>query len=125
MRISDWGSDVCSSDLLPPLIYGGGQEQGMRSVTLSPALCVGLGVAAKLMRDRAESDAAHVDDLWSRAVELFANWRINGSVMNRYHRHLIIRSEGLDCARLMAESRVITFSLRRTWHSGSGQTSHN
>src|SRR3546814_6247380 len=60
---------------LPPLIYGGGQEQGMRSGTLSPALCVGLGVAAKLMRDRAESDAAHVDALWSRAVELFANWR--------------------------------------------------
>src|SRR3546814_5813783 len=44
---------------LPPLIYGGGQEQGMRSGTLSPALCVGLGVAAKLMRDRVESDAAH------------------------------------------------------------------
>src|SRR3546814_16425932 len=57
---------------LPPLIYGGGQEQGMRSGTLSPALCVGLGVASKLMRARAESDAAHVDALWSRAVALFA-----------------------------------------------------
>src|SRR3546814_161849 len=96
---------------LPPLIYGGGQEQGMRSGTLSPALCVGLGVAAKLMRDRAESDAAHVDALWSRAVELFANWRINGSVMNRYHGNLNIRREGLDAARLMSECREIAFSL--------------
>src|SRR3546814_1132253 len=108
MRISDWGSDVCSSDLLPPLIYGGGQEQGMRSGTLSPALCVGLGVAAKLMRDRAESDAAHVDALWSRAVELFANWRINGSVMNRYHGNLNIRREGLDAARMMSAERKST-----------------
>src|SRR3546814_10646942 len=42
---------------LPLPIYGGGQEQGMRSGTLSPALCVGRGVAAKLMRDRVGSDA--------------------------------------------------------------------
>src|SRR3546814_19757024 len=135
MRISDWSSDVCPSDLgvgalwlregleLPPLIYGGGQEQGMRSGTLSPALCVGLGVAAKLMRDRAESDAAHVDALWSRAVELFANWRINGSVMNRYHGNLNIRREGLDAARLMSECRDIAFSLGSACASGSGPAS--
>ena len=31
-----------------PLLHGGGQEQGLRSGTLSPALCVGLGEAAHL-----------------------------------------------------------------------------
>ena len=32
---------------LRPLISGGGQELGLRSGTLSPALCVGLGEACK------------------------------------------------------------------------------
>ena len=34
-----------------PLIHGGGQEQGLRSGTLSPALCAGFGAAAKLADD--------------------------------------------------------------------------
>ena len=33
-----------------PFIHGGGQEQGLRSGTLSPALCVGFGAAATLAR---------------------------------------------------------------------------
>lgn len=33
---------------LSPLFHGGGQERGMRSGTLSPALCVGFGEAAAL-----------------------------------------------------------------------------
>jgi cysteine desulfurase len=31
-----------------PLLHGGGQEQGLRSGTLAPALCVGMGEAARL-----------------------------------------------------------------------------
>ena len=31
-----------------PLINGGGQEKGLRSGTLSPSLCVGLGEASRL-----------------------------------------------------------------------------
>ena len=37
---------------LAPLLHGGDQEGG-RSGTLSPALCAGFGVAARLMRERA------------------------------------------------------------------------
>ena len=35
-----------------PIIHGGGQEMGIRSGTLSPALCVGFGAAAKLASER-------------------------------------------------------------------------
>lgn len=35
---------------LTPLISGGGQERGMRSGTLSPALCVGMGAAARVAK---------------------------------------------------------------------------
>ena len=31
-----------------PLVNGGGQEKGLRSGTLSPSLCVGLGEASRL-----------------------------------------------------------------------------
>ncbi|KQS01414.1 aminotransferase [Sphingomonas sp. Leaf357] len=53
---------------LEPLMHGGGQEAGGRSGTLSPALCVGFGVAARLMAELKEADAAHVDGLWRAAM---------------------------------------------------------
>ena len=109
---------------LPPLMFGGGQEQGMRSGTLSPALCVGLGQAAKLMGERVEADAVHVGALWERAVELFAGWNVNGSTGRRYHGNLNIRREGLDAGRLMSECRDIAFSLGSACASGSGRSSH-
>lgn len=109
---------------LPPLLYGGGQEQGLRSGTLSPALCTGFGVAAKLMRERFEADAIHVGALWARAVELFSGWVINGSTSNRYHGNLNIRREGLDAGRLMSECRNIAISLGSACASGSGRSSH-
>ena len=36
-------------NLLEPLIYGGGQQNGLRSGTIPTALCVGLGAAAELL----------------------------------------------------------------------------
>ncbi len=50
-----------------PLIHGGGQERGMRSGTLSPALCVGFGAAAKLAAERCDRDYDHVQRLWAAA----------------------------------------------------------
>lgn len=41
---------------LEPLINGGGQERGMRSGTLSPALVVGLGKAAELAKKEMKED---------------------------------------------------------------------
>lgn len=46
-----------------PLISGGGQEKGLRSGTLAPHLCVGLGEAAKLAIQDMDSDREHVDRL--------------------------------------------------------------
>ncbi len=63
---------------LTPLIHGGGQEQGLRSGTLSPALCAGFGAAAKLAVERMEADTAHVDALWRRAMDMLPEWSLNG-----------------------------------------------
>lgn len=109
---------------LPPLMHGGGQEGGLRSGTLSPALCAGFGAAATLLRDRRGEDAAHVAMLWDRAQGLFADWTVNGSRTHRYPGNLNVRREGLDAARLLSECRNVSFSLGSACASGSGRPSH-
>jgi cysteine desulfurase len=108
-----------------PLIHGGGQEQGLRSGTLSPALCVGFGTAAKLANERSTRDYDHVQKLWRAAVHaLGPGWTINGCTECRYHGNLNIRREGVDAARLVADLRDIAFSLGSACASGSGRPSH-
>lgn len=109
---------------LAPQMLGGGQEQGMRSGTLSPALCAGFGAAAKLAAERMEMDAAHVAMLWDRATSAFADWTINGATMERYKGNLNIRRDGVDAARLISECRNIAFSTGSACASGSGRPSH-
>jgi cysteine desulfurase len=109
---------------LQPLIRGGGQEFGLRSGTLSPALCAGFGAAARIARERMEQDATHVERLWSIARPLFADWTLNGSDKHRWHGNINIRRKGLDGARLISELRRIAFSAGSACASGSGRPSH-
>jgi cysteine desulfurase len=109
---------------LQPLMHGGGQEQGLRSGTLSPALCAGFGAAAKLAGERMGADAVHVARLWDRSVAAFSDWTINGPVTHRYKGNLNIRRDGVDVARLMSECRNIAFSAGSACASGSGRPSH-
>ncbi|WP_353203544.1 cysteine desulfurase family protein [Sphingomonas sp.] len=109
---------------LEPLLHGGDQEGG-RSGTLSPALCAGFGRAAAMMAERREVDAAHIERLWALATDrLGRGWHINGSTQYRYHGNLNIRRDGLDVARLMSDLRDIAFSAGSACASGSGRSSH-
>jgi cysteine desulfurase len=108
-----------------PLIHGGGQEQGLRSGTLSPALCAGMGAAAKLASERAAADRDHIEMLWKAALAtLGPGWVVNGSTQKRYRGNLNIRREALDAARLISDLRDIAFSLGSACASGSGRPSH-
>jgi len=109
---------------VPPLIHGGGQEQGIRSGTLSPALCVGLGAAAKICGERRAADMAHIITLAETAHRLFGDWTVNGSLDQRYPGNLNIRREGLDVGRLMSDVRSVAFSAGSACASGSGRPSH-
>lgn len=109
---------------VPPLIHGGGQEQGVRSGTLSPALCAGLGAAAKLCAERRQEDMQHIVSLAEKARSLFGDWTVNGSLDQRYPGNLNIRRDGLDVARLMSDVRGVAFSAGSACASGSGRPSH-
>lgn len=108
-----------------PLIHGGGQELGLRSGTLSPALCVGFGVGARLASERFQADYDHVEQLWESALrEMGSRWIVNGSADRRYKGNLNIRREGVDAARLLSDLRDVAFSLGSACASGSGRPSH-
>ena len=108
-----------------PLLHGGGQEQGLRSGTLSPALCVGFGAAAGLAAERQKGDLLHLFRLWDLAMDVLGpGWSVNGSLKQRYKGNLNIRRDGLDGARLIGELRDIAFSLGSACASGSGRPSH-
>jgi cysteine desulfurase len=109
---------------LEPLLHGGGQEGGLRSGTLSPALCVGFGEAARLLSEHAQSDAAHVERLWSIALDRLAAWEVNGSIEARYKGNLNVHRRGIDAARLFSEIRSVAFSAGSACASGSGRPSH-
>ena len=108
-----------------PLLHGGGQELGLRSGTLSPALCVGLGEAARLAVERRDADSEHVGKLFEIALTSFGQgWIINGSQVSRYHGNINLRRDGLDGARLISDLRNLAFSLGSACASGSGRPSH-
>ncbi|WP_108810233.1 aminotransferase class V-fold PLP-dependent enzyme [Sphingorhabdus sp. Alg231-15] len=109
---------------LPPMIHGGGQEKGIRSGTLSPALCAGFGRAAALCLERSDDDAAHIQALADKARSCFANWIFNGAMDQRYLGNLNIRRDGVDVARLMSDVRGVAFSAGSACASGSGRPSH-
>ena len=109
---------------LDPLLHGGGQEGGLRSGTLSPALCVGFGEAARLLVERAAEDRDHVARLWRAAREALPGWTLNGSDQTRYRGNLNLRREGVDSSRLISEVREVAFSSGSACASGSGRPSH-
>jgi cysteine desulfurase len=110
---------------LEPLLHGGGQEGGIRSGTLSPALCAGFGAAAKLADERFETDAAHVAYLWSELLSgIPAKWQVNGSITERYQGNLNIYMNQIDASRLISDVRGVAFSAGSACASGSGRSSH-
>jgi cysteine desulfurase len=110
---------------LDPLLHGGGQEGGVRSGTLSPALCVGFGEAARLLCERRDADPGHIERLWDVAWSVLGPaWLLNGSAEMRYHGNLNIRRNGLDASRLVSELRGVAFSTGSACASGSGRPSH-
>lgn len=111
---------------LPPMMFGGAQEEGMRSGTVSPALVAGFGAAAALAADRMLADAAHVGRLWDMVTDRLRGWTINGSVApgTRYLGNLNIRRDGVNATRLLSDAREVAFSLGSACGSGSGRVSH-
>jgi len=105
------------------LIHGGGQEGGLRSGTLSPALCAGFGAAAALANERVEADFQHLSGLAELARSILSRWQVNGSETARWPGNLNLRLEGLNFPRLLSDCRNLAFSAGSACGSGTGAPS--
>jgi len=89
---------------LVPLITGGGQERGMRSGTLSPPLCVGLGEACAIAQAEMGDEAKRLHSLRDRLLTgvqaKLPEVYVNGDLENRIPGNLnlsfaFVEGEGL------------------------------
>nr|WP_138379986.1 cysteine desulfurase family protein [Luteithermobacter gelatinilyticus] len=99
---------------LLPLLNGGGQEKGLRSGTLSPALCAGLGHAAALAEREMEQDMQHADKLSrklkNRLFQALEGVKLNGHETQRWPGNLSLTFDGVKSDVLIAELRDIAVS---------------
>ena len=79
---------------LVPQISGGGQEKGLRSGTLAPHLCVGLGEASRLALEEMDFDAQHISSLnkkfYDQINKNLSHLVLNGDKVQRYDGNLNI-----------------------------------
>ncbi|PLK25565.1 cysteine desulfurase family protein [Novosphingobium sp. TH158] len=108
---------------IAPFMAGGGQESGLRSGTLSPALCAGFGAAAALAKERMDTDFQHLSGLAGLARSILHRWTVNGSEEARWPGNLNLRLDGLNFPRLLSDCRDIAFSAGSACGSGTGAPS--
>ncbi len=113
---------------LRPLISGGGQELNLRSGTLSPALCVGLGEACKEIIDNIDDFVLHFKKLKSCLLTELVNakfeFNINGSVEKRVPNNLNIQIVGKVAEQLFNFIPHIALSSGSACSSGTIERSH-
>jgi len=86
---------------IEPIIYGGGQQDNIRSGTLPVPLCVGMGAAAELIMEEGKLERERVRCLRDRLVSLLqsSSWpiRVNGpSLENRHPGNANLQFEGFS-----------------------------
>ena len=111
-----------------PLFDGGGQEQGLRSGTLSPALCVGLGKACAVAGTDMDKDWEHVGKLSQRLLGKLTvalnSVKLNGSVVSRYPGNLNFTFSGVKSDLLVSNLRDIAISTGSACSSAKHQPSY-
>ncbi|WP_371392244.1 cysteine desulfurase family protein [Glycocaulis abyssi] len=115
-----------------PLVYGGGQQNGLRSGTLPTALCVGLGHASFQMtlekaRANRESLARRRDRLLNHLLKMPYHVASNGS-SDSAHRHpgnINVRIQGVVAEDLLARVQpMLAASTGSACTSGIPEPSH-
>ena len=113
---------------LRPLMSGGGQEMNLRSGTLSPALCVGLGEACKDLTYNREKYTKHFEEIKSSLLSDLENsnleYVINGNIEQRIPNNLNIAIKGKVAEQLFNFMPHIALSSGSACTSGTIERSH-
>ena len=115
-------------NILRPLISGGGQEMGLRSGTLSPALCVGLGEACNDLSINIQKHRQHFKELksylLSELIKSKLDFEINGNVEKRIPNNLNISIKGKIAEQIFNFIPHIALSSGSACTSGTIGRSH-
>ena len=113
---------------IEPLILGGGQERGLRSGTLAPHQCVGLGEAARIAGAEMERDAEQArrlfDRLWQGLQDAVPGIRLNGPATGRWWGNCNVTIPDVRAEDLMARLPDLAISSGAACGSGSGEPSY-
>ena len=112
-----------------PILHGGGQEGGLRSGTLPTPLCVGFGVACRLLADERDSEVPRVEQLRNK---LLANLRlvapglkVNGALSPRHPGNLNVHFPARDAEMLLQQLQpLVAASTGSACTSGQPEPSH-
>jgi len=114
--------------LLSPHMAGGGQEADIRSGTLSPALCVGLGMTAEIAAPEMEAEAARMKAMFDKFLSTLNRAKnrikVNGPLQNRWYGNLNVSFPGANSELLIAELKKISVSSGSACSAGKNGPSH-
>jgi cysteine desulfurase len=112
---------------LTPLMFGGGQQSGLRPGTLPTHQIAGFGLACELAGAAREADRARIvqwrDQLWSR-LESLGGVTINGERAPRVPHILSVSFDGLDGASLVSALPDLAVSTGAACNSALGEPSY-
>ena len=112
---------------LEPLMWGGGQERGLRPGTLPTPLVVGFAAAADLARARREQDAQHVAalaDAFRTALQGIDGLRYNEPAADRLPGLVSLSVEGVEGESLLAALPQLALSSGSACDSASAEPSY-
>lgn len=115
--------------LIDPLVFGGGQQGGLRSGTLPVALCVGFGEAARICMAEMAEEARRVGRLRDALISALKNFgvefELNGAASPRLPGNLNVSFPGVDAeALLMGVGRSLSLSSGSACTAESLDPSH-
>lgn len=113
---------------LSPILYGGGQEGGVRSGTQNVPGIVGLGVACEIAAREMGEEAARVgqlrDELERRLLASYPSAFVNGDRSGRLPGASNVTLPGIDADELLANMPEIALSTTSACVSGTQEPSH-
>lgn len=112
-----------------PVIFGGGQERGVRSGTLAPYLCAAFGTASAIAAEELGSEGERATKLRARFLDVlrssFPEVRVNCAGAPRLPGSLSLTFPGIDADRLLgALQPMIALSTNAACSAGVLQPSH-
>ena len=113
---------------MTPLFHGGGQQGGIRSGTVPTALCVGLGRAAALTKERLNEDQARLNDIRAKFLLLLRESgctpKVNADT-ETVPGIMSLRFSGIDASELvLTVQKNISISMGSACNAGSIEPSY-